>query len=134
MVKQGFNIGNRGWWVMIYYDVQPSDLTEIEGVLLANGCTRDQAEKASDNLINPNTGFIITDYYSKSSTIIISKATSPEQLFDSIMHEVKHLVEHISNYYGLDPKEELSAYLQGEVGRLIFPAASLIACPKCNGD
>lgn len=56
------------------------------------------------------------------------------EMFDSIVHELKHLVEHISNYYGLDPKEELAAYLQGEVGRQMFPAAALVMCPHCGGE
>lgn len=132
MIKQGFNIGNRDWWVMVYYDVEPSDLAETEGVLLASGCTREQAEDAIDNLQHPNTGFTLTDYKGKNSVIIISHATSSEQVFDTIVHEIKHLTEHISNYYDLNPKEELAAYLQGEVGRNMWCAAALVLCPKCN--
>ena len=37
MVKQGFHIGNRNWWVMIYYDVCPSNLEEITDVLIGIG-------------------------------------------------------------------------------------------------
>lgn len=132
MIKQGFHIGNRDWWVMVYYDVEPHNLTEIEGVLLASGCTREQAEDAIGNLQHPNTGFTLTDYQGKNSVIIISHATSSEQMFDTIVHEIKHLTEHISNYYDLDPKEELAAYLQGEVGRNMWCAAALILCPHCG--
>lgn len=134
MVKQGFHIGNRDWWVMIYYDVHTINLKEIEEVLLASGCSADKLNKMLDNLQYPNTGLTITNYKDCTTIIIISCTTSAEEMFDTILHEVKHLVEHISNYYGLDPKEELSAYLQGEVGRQIFPAAALVLCPHCNNE
>lgn len=132
MIKQGFYIGNRDWWVMVYYDVQPHNLTEIEGVLLSNGCTREQAEETCRNIRQVNTGFTMTDYNNRNSVILVSHTTSAEQMFDTIMHEIKHLTEHISNYYNLDPKEELAAYLQGEVGRQMWCAASMVLCPHCN--
>ena len=62
----------------------------------------------------------------------IGKATKAEQLFDTMVHELKHLTEHISDYYGLDSTGETPAYLQGEVGRIMFPAVALLTCPKCN--
>lgn len=68
----------------------------------------------------------------RNSIIVISHASSSEQMFDTIVHEIKHLTEHISNYYGIDPKEELAAYLQGEVGRNMWCAASMVLCPICN--
>lgn len=46
--------------------------------------------------------------------------------------KVTYIVEHLSEEYGLNPKEELSAYLQGELGRKLFPAASIVLCPHCN--
>jgi len=132
MVKQGFHIGNRDWWVMVYYDIEPKNLTEIEGVLLSNGCTREQAEETCRNIRQVNTGFTMTDYNNRNSVILVSHATTAEQMFDTIIHEIKHLTEHISNYYDIDPKEELAAYLQGEVGRQMWCAASMVLCPHCN--
>ncbi len=46
--------------------------------------------------------------------------------------KVTYIVEHLSEEYGVNPKEELSAYLQGELGRKLFPAASIVLCPHCN--
>lgn len=66
------------------------------------------------------------------SLAFISKATSAEEMYDTIQHELKHLTEHIGEYYGLDPKGEKSAYLQGELGRQMFPAAAIVICPNCR--
>ena len=53
-------------------------------------------------------------------------------MYDSVAHEKKHAVEHISNYYGVDPKSEQAAYLQGELSKQLFPAIALAVCPKCS--
>lgn len=132
MITQGFSIGERNWYVMVQYDIWPRDIERIGEVLLAYGCPVPSVEEACEVLSGWNKGYTFSDLDNHVSVICIGRTTSPEQMFDSIMHEVKHLVEHISTFYDLDPKEELSAYLQGEVGRQMFPAAAMVMCPKCN--
>jgi len=134
MVKQGFYIGDRDWWVMAYYDVNgKKDLNEVFGTLLACGCPDDMAQRACMTLSQYNSGYTFTNFDEHTTVIFASKATSSSQMFDTIIHEIKHLVEHISDYYGLDPKDELPAYLQGEIGKKMFPAVSYLLCPHCNG-
>jgi len=133
MIQQGFHIGDRDWWCMAYYNVRTeSDLDEIYKALLASGCPNDNAQRACMELSRYNTGYTYTNFDEHLTIMCMSKATNAEQMFDTIVHEIKHLVEHLSTYYDLDSKEELSAYLQGEVGRLMFPAAALAICPRCN--
>lgn len=133
MIKQGFHIGNRNWWVMVYYDIRSeADLNEVFEVLMASGCSDDMAQKACINLSRYNTGYTFTNFDEHSSILLISKATSSDQMFDTIVHEMKHLSEHIGEYYGVNPNTELSAYLQGEVGRQMWPAAAYVLCPRCG--
>ena len=56
------------------------------------------------------------------------------EMFDTIMHELKHCVEHISDYHGVSPKSEEAAYLQGEIARNLFPAVAMAVCPKCHKE
>lgn len=133
MIEQGFSIGDRNWWVMVYYDARtPDDLRKVEGVLMASGCPEEMLIPAIKNLKRWNGGYTFSNLGERVSIIIIGKATDASQMFDSIVHEMKHLAEHIGEYYGIDPREELSAYLQGEVGRKMWPAAAMVLCPKCN--
>lgn len=133
MIEQGFSIGNRNWWVMVYYDVRtPDDLRKVEGVLMASGCPEEMLIPAIKNLKKWNRGYTFSNLYKRTSIITIGKAIGASQMFDSIVHEMKHLAEHIGEYYGIDPREEQSAYLQGEVGRKMWPAAAMVLCPKCN--
>lgn len=133
MIKQGFHIGNRKWWVMVYYDVRtPEDLRKVEGALMASGYSPEKIKMAIENISGWNGGYTLTDFNNHTSIIVIGKTTSAEEMFDSIVHEMKHLAEHVGEYYGVDSREELSAYLQGEVGRKMWPAAAMVLCPKCN--
>jgi hypothetical protein len=131
MIEQGFHIGSRDWWVMVYYDVRTSeDMRKVEGALMASGCPSDSIAEAIDNIKGWNRGYTFTNLKTKTSVMVIGKETSAEQMFDSIVHELKHLAEHIGEYYNVDSKGELSAYLQGEVGRKMWPAAALVLCAK----
>lgn len=133
MIEQGFQIGNRNWWVMVYYDAKtPADLRKVEGALTASGCPRRMIDEAMENLKGWNRGYTFTDFSRRVSILVIGKADSAEQMFDSVVHEMKHLAEHVGEYYGVNSREELSAYLQGEVGRKMWPAAAMVLCPKCH--
>lgn len=134
MVEQGFYIGNRNWQVTVFYDVQtPEDLNKVGGYLYSVGCPDEWVKDAMEVMSKPNQGYTFTIPPSHQTVMLMGHATSPEQMFDTILHEVKHLAEHVGEYYGLDPKSELSAYLQGEVGRQMWPAAAMVLCPKCHG-
>lgn len=91
-----------------------------------------KAQEAVSVISKPNTGYTYTNFVERTTLLIVSRATSSEQMFDSIVHELKHVAEHIGDYYGIDSKEELSAYLQGEVGRQLFPAVAYAICPRCH--
>ena len=135
MIRQGFFLGDRDWWLMPYYNVSTeNDLSEVYEALLAAGCPDDKAQRACMVLSGWNHGYTYTNFDDHISIMCIGKSDSAEQFFDTFIHELKHVTEHISEFYGLEPREELSAYLQGEVGRLMFPAIAMAVCPKCNHE
>lgn len=63
-----------------------------------------------------------------------SVADTPEELFDTIIHEIRHATDHIGEYYGLKGRGEDSAYLQGEISKRLFPAVAMAVCPKCHEE
>ena len=132
MVSQYLEIGNNDWRIVVFYDVWPHDLSYIGKNLEKAGDTPESIEETLDLLTRLNKGYTFTNYREKMSVIVLGHATSPEQMFDSYDHELKHVVEHISNYYDVDPKSERAAYLQGEIARQMFPALAMVVCPKCN--
>lgn len=133
MIKQGFNIGDRDWYVMAYYDIQTiGDLREVEEALTAARCRPQAIEAAIEVLTEPNTGYTFSNFAERLTLIFISRATSPEQMYDTIQHELKHATEHIGEFFGVEPQSEESAYLQGELARNMFAAASIAVCPVCK--
>lgn len=83
-------------------------------------------------LSRKNNGYTFTDLEGQYSLIFASETTSDEEMFDTITHELKHVTEHISGYFGVDPKSEEAAYLQGEISKKMFPAVALAVCPVCH--
>ena len=133
MIQTGFYIGDRDWWIMATLDIKGrEDLNEVYQALLSCGCPNDEAQKACMVLSRKNSGYTLTSYDGGYTLIFASETSSPDEMFDTIIHEIKHAVEHISSYYDVDPKSEEAAYLQGEISRCIFPAVALVVCPKCH--
>lgn len=130
MVQTGFWVGRRDWWVMASLWVEEDDLEGVIESLVSVGCTGEDAREVASVLSAPDTGYTYTDYKGKFTLAFVSRGASMEQFYDTVQHEQKHIVEHISSFYGVDPKSEESAYLQGEIGRLLFPAVKLILCPN----
>ena len=133
MVQTGFWIGNRDWWVMASLGVDDGDLRDVYEGLRSVGLPERKVREVCDALSEPNNGYTYTDYDGKYTLIYASRATSAEQMFDTIEHELNHAVEHIGTYYGVDPKSEEASYLAGELGRLLWPAAAYVLCPACHG-
>lgn len=132
MVQTGFWIGNRDWWVMASLGVDDGELRDVYEGLRSVGLSERKVREVCDALSEPNNGYTYTDYDGKYTLIYASRATSAEQMFDTIEHELNHAVEHISTYYGVNPKSEEASYLAGELGRLIWPAAAWVLCPRCR--
>ena len=132
MVQTGFWLGRRDWWVMASLGIDDGDLRDVYEGLRSVGLSERKVREVCDALSEPNNGYTYTDYDGKYTLIYASRATSAEQMFDTIEHELNHAVEHISSYYGVDPKSEEASYLAGELGRLIWPAAAWVLCPRCR--
>lgn len=133
MVQTGFWIGDRDWWVMASLGIEERNLREVYEGLRSVGLPVGKVRAVCDVLSEPNSGYTYTDYDGKYTLIYVSRATSAEQMFDSVEHELNHAVEHISTYYGVNPKSEEASYLAGELGRLLWPAAAYVLCPACHG-
>lgn len=132
MIGQGFTIGNDDWSFEVYYDVWPHNLYDIYETLVLSGCASDDANNACNALSEYDSGYTFTNFGRHKTVMVISHATDAEQMYDTIQHETRHAADNIGEYYGLPPRGEESAYLQGEISRKMFVAAAMSVCPKCN--
>lgn len=135
MIQTGFWIGERDWWIMATIGIKGErDLNEVYQALMACGCPDVEAQKACMVLSRRNCGYSFSDLEGQFTLMFASETDSPEEMFDTLVHELKHIVEHISSHYGLNPKSEEAAYLQGEIAKKLFPAVALAVCPKCHEE
>ena len=135
MIQTGFWIGERDWWVMATIDIKGErDLGEVFKALMACGCPNDEAQKACMVLSKRNSGYTFTDTEGRYTLMFASEADSVDELFDTIIHEVRHATDHIGEYFGLKERGEDSAYLQGEISKKLFPAVAIAVCPKCKNE
>ena len=87
MIRQSFSIA--GYWdVIVLYFI---DMNEYDA------------------------GFTKTYFNERRSIIGISYPTSQEQLFNTLVHEAKHLQSHICRYYNVPEDGEQAAYLIGYI-------------------
>jgi len=134
MVTTGFYLYDE-WWIMASLDIsEREDIADVYKSLLACDCPDYEARKACMVLSSPNSGYTFTDTEGKYTLIFVSKATSPDEAYNTISHEIRHAADHIGKYYGMEARGEDSAYLQGEIAKKLFPAVAMVVCPICHNE
>ena len=121
MKTRYFDIGEEDWGVVLVYDYDFTDFDRIWAIIRAAGLTDEKAQAAMSVLSRTDTGMTLTSFGDMMSFLFISQSSSDEEWFNTLIHELKHVVEHLSEFYRVDPKSEPAAYLQGEIGRQMFP-------------
>ena len=116
MKRQDFTIEDTGWWITVFHGAMPDELCDVAAALIDAGESARNVAEAVSVLQRPNTGYTYTNYDNRRVVSVIGHATSSRQLANTLAHELKHIVEHLSTYYGVSPKSEQSGYLQGYIG------------------
>lgn len=116
MTGRSFTVGGE-WLILCMYDVSREDRGDVLETLLSAGCPYENANEAVSVLGEGNTGYTFTSFERRMTVMVISRCDSPEQMYDTAQHELKHATEHIGEFFGVDCSGEESAYLQGEIAR-----------------
>ena len=120
MIAQYIQLGRKGWNILVYYNVSPSDFIEIEDSLIQLDCKKKDISKVFKNLQRKNTGFTFSNTEYKMSIVCISEATNIGQFVNTAIHEAKHVQSHICEYYGIEENSEEAAYLIGHIVRRMY--------------
>lgn len=105
------------WAFVLAYDINEEDLEEVGDWLEALGAKRKEISRACRVLLGVNKGFTYSNTDLRMSVVCISHASSREQWWDTLGHELRHLVNTICDYYDVDYDSEDASYLQGYVMR-----------------
>lgn len=110
-----------GKWAFVFaYDIGEDDVKEVGDWLEALGASRREIARACRVILGVNKGFTYSNSDLRMSVVCISHASSREQWWDTLVHEIHHIVNTIINYYGVGYESEEAAYLQGYVMRKII--------------
>ena len=120
MIAQYIQLGRKGWNILVYYNVNPSDFIEIEDSLIQLDCKKKDISKVFKNLQRKNTGFTFSNTEYKMSIVCISEATNVGQFVNTAIHEAKHAQSHLCEYYGIEENSEEAAYLIGHIVRRMY--------------
>ena len=130
MIYRELNIPKYNWLVHIFYHVTCYWTDEIMDYLKSIGCPPQKLKESYRNLeaCKLNTGLTYSNYHLRESVMVIGKTSSEEEFSDSLMHELRHLEDHIAIVYKMPAGGEEIAYLAGYIGRKLSKDIQMFIC------
>lgn len=134
MIYHQFIIWQHDWLVKAYIDSDVSDAGLILEELRSVGADMDTMREAFDNLYggNFNTGLTYTSPYHRETVMVVSRTSSAEEFFNTLVHEMCHCKTHICEYLGIDLVSEEASYFIGGLARDLFPSVKHLLCESCR--
>lgn len=110
---------NFDWVIVIFNEFTPRDRYFILGEMDHFGISQNKIERAGEIIGNSdlNTAFTASNKRNGVTVIGLSKSSSNDEFLSTIEHEIRHVVDHISSVYDLDPKGEEVGYLTGDINK-----------------
>lgn len=134
MITHVFHIHQHDWLVKAYINSDVSDADLILDELQSIGADMDVMRKAYRNLRSGerNTGLTYASPWNRETVIVVSRATSAEEYFNSIVHEIAHAGVYTCDALGIDLKSEQAAYFLGGLARDLYPCVKEFLCECCR--
>lgn len=109
------------WGVVVCYDLKPLDEFEMRQLMMALGMHGQELDDAVETLLyQENSGMCITSMRQRMSLVFIGEATSEDQWWDTLAHEIlDHVKAAICEYYDVPFVSEDAAWLTGYLMRKV---------------
>lgn len=122
------------WSVIVFFAINEYWTDEIMDELWYLGIDAKNAERAYKNLSSGelDTGLCYSNYQKRKSIVVISKASSSAELFNSTLHEFKHLSSHLAKACEMEETGEEIAYATGELAHDMWKYVSHLFCDCCR--
>lgn len=124
-----------GWRIRVYYAVDAYYPDEIADDLIRIGCRGEQLRTAVDNLWSGevNTGLTYANEKEKRGVMVIGMASCGGEFFNSLVHEMQHILSYIARSEGLNPYGEDICYVAGELSSEMYGKVGFLLCDHCRG-
>ena len=118
MTTQSLQLYDYGWRLFVFYNITVNDLDIVLPTLWENGCSNDGIREVALAIINPNSGF--THSQGRNSIMGIGWTNSPEEFYNTLVHEINHLQDDICLYYGLPLFGEIPSSISGNIAMAMY--------------
>lgn len=134
MIRAKLYLPEYDWTIYAYIAVHEYYTYEILDRMRMIGADSVSLSKAHNNLTarQLNNGLTYSNVVSRQTVWVTEITSSAEEFFNSIVHEIRHLQQHISNAYNLDENSEDVCYLCGEIALRLFPYVRSLLCDCRN--
>lgn len=134
MIVQVINIPEYRWKVRVYYSVTCYWTDRIMEDFRRLGMSEEDQKKAYANMASCelDNGITYSSPDLRRTTMVIAKASSARELFNSFVHELKHFEEQFGEACQIDQKSEEAAYLRGDVAGEMFDCMAPMLCECCR--
>lgn len=128
MIKHIFKLKRYNWTVIAYYGVTEQDYEEIYDILHYIQCPKSQLNEAMLNIRDGmlDNGFTYTNYKYNISVVIVGYGSNDNEFMNTLVHEARHVEQHISNKYDIDTEDEERYYLIGKLVKTMYSKFKLL--------
>lgn len=134
MIRQRLYIDKYDWNVYCYYAVDAYYVDEIAERLIEVGCNGTLLERAVRNMSSGtlNNGLTYSNLQTRESVMVIALTSNASQFLNSLVHELRHLINNICEVWGIEQDSEESCYLAGDVAQMMFGKVRRLMCDHCR--
>lgn len=134
MIRAKIYIPQYRWAVYAYIAVHEYYTYEILNKMRTLGADTHYLQRAHTNLLSGqlNNGLTFSNPDTRETVWVVALTTSAGEFFNSIVHEIRHLQQHIANKCGIDQNSEEVCYLCGDIAYRLFPYCKKLLCEHCR--
>ncbi|MBQ0074652.1 MAG: hypothetical protein KBT34_10705 [Prevotella sp.] len=134
MIRAKIYLPKYDWVIHAYIAVHEYYTYEILDKMRVLGAEPHYLQKAHANLVSGqlNNGLTYSNPDLRETVLVTELTSSAAEFFDTIVHEIRHLQQHIANECGLDENSEEVCYLCGDIAYRLFPYCRKLLCEHCR--
>lgn len=132
MIQRNLDIGR--WHVEFFFAPDGYDIDHILGLLFDFGAGGRTMRRAL-NLMESgrkNRGFTFANPYDRVALVMIGPTTSGKQFQNTLVHELRHLVNGIALSLGVQLDSETPSYVAGDAAMELADVICSLGCEHCN--
>lgn len=124
----------KSWTIFWFFCPKEQNIKEIVSSLKKVGASKKVLLRAEEKLFadNKNEGFTYSNIVERKSVVVVGRASSGSEFMNSFSHELRHLVDDISSYYGMSDRGEEVAYLTGDIANSVSGVVCELSCDCCR--